>query len=90
MFEDIDTIIMNPPFGSQKKGADRFFLKKALEIGKVIYTIHNKGSYDFIQKFIKPSKIIASYKSKFTIKKTFFFHKKSKKDIDVEIYKIIK
>ena len=90
MFNNIDTVIMNPPFGSQRKGADRPFLKKALEIGNVIYTIHNKGSYNFIKKFIEPSKIIFSYKSKFIINKTFFFHNKNKKEIDVEIYKIIK
>ena len=90
MFNNIDTVIMNPPFGSQRKGADRPFLKKALEIGNVIYTIHNKGSYNFIKKFIEPSKIIFSYKSKLIINKTFFFHNKNKKEIDIEIYKIIK
>lgn len=36
-----DTVLQNPPFGVQKPSADRKFLKKALEIGDVIYSLHN-------------------------------------------------
>jgi putative methylase len=35
-----DTVLQNPPFGVQKKGADRKFLEKALQIGKHIYSLH--------------------------------------------------
>ena len=28
--EEFDTVIMNPPFGSQRPGADRIFLEKAM------------------------------------------------------------
>lgn len=36
-----DTVLQNPPFGIQKRYADRKFLKKALEVGKKIYSIHS-------------------------------------------------
>lgn len=36
-----DTVVQNPPFGIQKRYADRRFLKKALEVGKKIYSIHS-------------------------------------------------
>ena len=36
-----DTVVQNPPFGIQKNHADRKFLKKALEVGKKIYSIHS-------------------------------------------------
>jgi len=36
----IDTIIMNPPFGVYRKGADINFLKSAMKLAKKIYTIH--------------------------------------------------
>ncbi len=32
--EEFDTVIMNPPFGSQRPGADRIFLEKAMSISK--------------------------------------------------------
>jgi len=38
-----DTVLQNPPFGVQKRGADRKFLEKALESGKTIYSFH-KGT----------------------------------------------
>ncbi|MBC7114568.1 MAG: methyltransferase [Archaeoglobi archaeon] len=82
------TVIMNPPFGAQKRHADRVFLKKALEIGKVIYSIHNRGSRAFVESFIAPSKITNMWVAKMPIKRRFKFHKKDRVDIEVEIYRI--
>ncbi len=36
-----DTVLQNPPFGVQKRSADRRFLKKALEVGENVYSLHN-------------------------------------------------
>src|SRR4030042_1876379 len=41
-----DTVIMNPPFGVQKRAADRKFLEKALEVGNVVYSLHNHPRTD--------------------------------------------
>jgi len=41
-----DTVLQNPPFGVQKSRADRKFLKKALEVGKKVYSIHKNPSKD--------------------------------------------
>lgn len=41
-----DTVLQNPPFGIQKRFADRKFIKKALEVGKKIYSIHSHPSID--------------------------------------------
>jgi putative methylase len=38
--EGFDTVLQNPPFGVQKRGADRKFLEKALEVGRVVYSLH--------------------------------------------------
>jgi putative methylase len=35
-----DTVLQNPPFGVQRRRADRKFLEKALKVGKVIYSLH--------------------------------------------------
>jgi len=84
------TVVMNPPFGAQKKGSDRPFLRKALELGSVVYSIHNAGSAEFIKKFISPSVITEYQLIDFPIKRTFGFHKKEKLVIKVEIYRIEK
>ncbi len=36
-----DTVLQNPPFGVQKRSADRRFLEKALEVGENVYSLHN-------------------------------------------------
>jgi putative methylase len=40
-----DTVLQNPPFGVQKRWADRKFLEKALETGNVVYSLH-KNPYN--------------------------------------------
>jgi len=35
-----DTVLQNPPFGVQKRAADRKFLEKALEVGRMVYSLH--------------------------------------------------
>ncbi|MDD2613558.1 MAG: METTL5 family protein [Methanosarcina sp.] len=87
--EHVKTTVMNPPFGARVKGRDRPFLSSALRTSEVIYSIHNRGSLAFIQKFIKPAVITHSYVAKFPIKRTFDFHKKEKEVIEVEIYRIM-
>jgi len=41
-----DTVLENPPFGVQKRGADRKFLAKALELGRVTYSLHKRPHGD--------------------------------------------
>lgn len=36
-----DTVVENPPFGVQKRGADRLFLEKALQLADSVYSLHN-------------------------------------------------
>jgi putative methylase len=41
-----DAVLQNPPFGVQKRKADRHFLEKALETGKIIYSLHKCPEQD--------------------------------------------
>jgi putative methylase len=43
---NFDTVLQNPPFGVQKRTADRKFLEKALEVGNVVYSLHNHPCTD--------------------------------------------
>ena len=36
-----DAVVQNPPFGVQKRTADRRFLEKALSVADVVYSLHN-------------------------------------------------
>ncbi len=90
-----DTVIQNPPFGCKKRHADRIFLKKALECGKVIYSLHRNGykkTQEFILNFVKTlgGKVEKILRMKFFLPAIFNFHQKPKVRYDVNLYKIIK
>ena len=76
--EKYDTTIMNPPFGSQRPGADKIFLEKALEISDNIWSIHMAETKKFVEEFVElnSGKIISAYEFNFPLKKTMPFHTK--------------
>ena len=81
--DNFDTVIMNPPFGSQRPGADKIFLEKAMEIAAHIWTIHLSGTRKFIEKLVEGNnyQIIELYEFRYPLEKTMPFHSK---DVSVE------
>ncbi|MBN1762328.1 MAG: methyltransferase [Methanomicrobia archaeon] len=84
-----DTVVMNPPFGAQRQNrhADRVFLEKALAIAPVVYSILNAGSEPFVRSIL-PSVTIQRFPVAFPLKRRFWFHKKDRKVIQADIYRI--
>lgn len=84
------TVIMNPPFGIQRRHADRPFLFKAMEIAKVIWTIHSAGSERFVRRVCEERgfRITHLFKLKIPLKRTYSFHEKPFKLIAVEVYRL--
>lgn len=88
--EECDTVLQNPPFGTRASGADRPFLKAALSSGKVIYSMHKSSTRDFIREFISKmgGTITDISQMRFGLPRSYGFHKKEIKIIDVDIYRI--
>lgn len=80
-----DTVIMNPPFGAQRRNADRPFLETALRIAPRAYSLHNARTLGFLVGMIGAmDATIFFHKSyKFEIPHLFEFHDRKKKDIEV-------
>ncbi len=85
-----DVCIMNPPFGIQRKGADRAFLKKAFEISDVVWCFLSQNSEPFVRKFSEENefRVSASFKTKIQLRRKFSFHKKNIEFLPVDIYRI--
>jgi len=85
------TTIMNPPFGVQKKTADRFFLQKAFAFSDVVYSIHlaNEKVHKFISKFVSSKNWSINYVLPYRLRldKTYKFHNQKTKLINVNIYR---
>jgi putative methylase len=87
-----DTVLMNAPFGVQRVHADQPFLRKALEIGNVIYSLHkaSKGGRQFITRFVSELGGQVSFIQEMTmaLPATMHFHEKKKHVITVDFYRI--
>lgn len=87
-----DTALMNPPFGCWNRGADVKFLKKALSISTVVYSLHkrNPTSRRFLSRRI-PSlagRIDRVFELEVNLPHTFEFHRKSSYPVKVDLYRI--
>lgn len=51
---NFNTVLQNPPYGVQRRKADRKFLEKALKIGEHVYSLHKSGKE--IRKSIKDTR----------------------------------
>jgi putative methylase len=89
---NFDTVLQNPPFGVQTRGADRKFLLKALELAPRIYSLHKSGEGNrvFIKRFIEGhgGKVTGIFPMKLNIPKLFKFHTKRKHEVEVDLYRI--
>jgi putative methylase len=85
--------IMNPPFGTKRRGIDIVFLEKALNFSEKVISIHksNRESRNLIDKisrnYNKSCEILATLE--FPIPPIFSFHRKKSHLVCVDIYRII-
>lgn len=88
--EKVDTVVMNPPFGSQRRHADRPFLEKAMKLSEVSYSLHNAITQDFLLELVSSAGMMGEVlkRYKLEIPHTFAFHKKAKRDVEVLLLRI--
>jgi len=89
---NFDTVLQNPPFGVQRRRADRKFLLKALDLAPRIYSLHKggEGTRAFIKKFIEGhgGKVTDIFQMKLNIPRMFKFHTQRKHEVEVDLYRI--
>lgn len=90
--DGIETVIQNPPFGVQKKGADILFLRKALELAGVVYSLHKavQKNRAFIAGVVRDlgGKITDRLELEFHIPRQFEFHTRDVYRFKVDLYRI--
>ena len=82
-----DTVVMNPPFGSQRRNADRPFLEAAVHIAPRVYSLHNARTVDFLHTMVRSlgGEIFFQKSYKWEIPHMFEFHDRSKQKIEVTL-----
>ncbi|MBQ7928594.1 MAG: methyltransferase [Methanobrevibacter sp.] len=92
---EVDTVIQNPPFGSQRKaksGEDLNFVKKAIDINpKVLYSFHMASTEEFLIDFYNDNdmNITHIFRYNFPIPKIYEFHTKEKQDVNVIVFRAL-
>ncbi|MDI6820243.1 MAG: METTL5 family protein [Candidatus Hodarchaeaceae archaeon] len=88
----INTVIQNPPFGVQRRGADMKFLHRALKLAGVVYSLHKATPRNraFIAKRAKELdvKITDRLELDFRIPRQFEFHTRDTYKFKVDLYRI--
>ncbi|KAI9253033.1 S-adenosyl-L-methionine-dependent methyltransferase [Sporodiniella umbellata] len=92
--DKIDTVIMNPPFGTKNnKGIDMLMLKKAIDVASLsVYSLHKTSARDHIMKKAKEwgvsFEVVAEMK--FDVPMMYKFHKKKNVEIAVDFLRFEK
>ncbi|RKP08135.1 S-adenosyl-L-methionine-dependent methyltransferase [Thamnocephalis sphaerospora] len=90
----VDTVLMNPPFGTKTRpGVDMLFLKKGIELANcAVYSLHKTSTREHILKKAEEwgveCKVLAEMK--FEVPAMYKFHKKKSVDIEVDLLRFEK
>lgn len=87
-----DTVIMNPSFGTKTRHMDLRFLSVAMALSRIIYSIHKSSSRGFITEYVRSRgfEVSAILSSRLEIPHLFEFHRKPRKLVAVDIFRIVR
>ncbi len=89
-----DTTLMNPPFGSWRRGMDVKFLRKALEVSDVVYSLHKRSRSvrEFLKEKIESMDgvITGVYEIDLVIPRIYEFHRRRRYRVKADLYRILK
>ncbi|RWR73457.1 methyltransferase-like protein 5 [Cinnamomum micranthum f. kanehirae] len=90
----VDTVVMNPPFGTRKKGSDMDFLVAALKVAsQAVYSLHKTSTRDHVKRTAlrdfnaKSADVLCELR--FDVPQMYKFHKKKEVDIAVDLWRFV-
>lgn len=87
---DADTVVMNPPFGTKRRHADKQFLLAAMQSAHVVYSIHLAGSEEFIDSLAQTKGFVRTHTQSYSFRlpATMPKHTKDATSIDVILVRL--
>ncbi|XP_048227510.1 rRNA N6-adenosine-methyltransferase METTL5 isoform X1 [Ricinus communis] len=90
----VDTVVMNPPFGTRKKGADMDFLSVALKVAsQAVYSLHKTSTRDHVKRAalrdLGASSAEVLCELRYDVPQMYKFHKKREVDIAVDLWRFV-
>jgi putative methylase len=86
----VDTVLMNPPFGTKQPHADVQFLQAALKLGATVYSMHKSSTREFLTRWFQENaaEVERIMTTKMEIPHQFPFHRKKRGYADVDVFRI--
>ncbi|XP_078444303.1 S-adenosyl-L-methionine-dependent methyltransferases superfamily protein isoform X2 [Wolffia australiana] len=90
----IDTVVMNPPFGTKRKGIDMAFLSMALQVAsRAVYSLHKTSTREHVKKTALRSFNCQSAEVlcelRFDIPQMYKFHRQKEVDVAVDLWRFL-
>lgn len=87
-----DTVVMNPPFGAQVRGADRAFLDAAFRAAPVVYSLHNEGTRAFVEAYAKDAgySVTHAWRLSFPLRHQFRHQEKRVQEVPVVALRLVR
>ncbi|GKV06651.1 hypothetical protein SLEP1_g18518 [Rubroshorea leprosula] len=90
----VDTVVMNPPFGTRKKGADMDFLFVALNVAsQAVYSLHKTSTREHVKRAalrdFNASSAEVLCELRFDVPQLYKFHKKKEVDVAVDLWRLV-
>ena len=88
-----DTVIMNPPFGTRRKGADLEFLRAALRMAtRTVYSLHKTSTREHVGRVARRDLGAASAEVlaelRYDLPASYAFHRERSRDIAVDLWRV--
>eukprot|EP00271_Cylindrocystis_brebissonii_P016582 TRINITY_DN4044_c0_g1_i2.p1 TRINITY_DN4044_c0_g1~~TRINITY_DN4044_c0_g1_i2.p1 ORF type:complete len:222 (-),score=47.94 TRINITY_DN4044_c0_g1_i2:1477-2142(-) len=90
----VDTVVMNPPFGTRRKGADMEFLETALRLATgAVYSLHKTSTREHIQReavksfHAQSAEVLCQLR--YNLPQLYKFHKRKEVDIEVDLWRFV-
>lgn len=89
---EVDTVIMNPPFGVQSEHSDREFLDVACRLSSVVFSFHKTSTAAFVEQYARNLGFDLSerYNFSFPLKSAMAHHRRNVQHIEVSCFRFEK
>ncbi|XP_024312916.1 methyltransferase-like protein 5 isoform X1 [Brachypodium distachyon] len=90
----VDTVVMNPPFGTKRNGADMEFLSMGLKAAsQAVYSLHKTSTREYIKKAaLRNCNALSAEvlcELRYDLPQTYEFHKKKEVDVAVDLWRFV-
>ncbi|KAJ8556556.1 hypothetical protein K7X08_035731 [Anisodus acutangulus] len=90
----VETVVMNPPFGTRRKGADMDFLSAAMKVAsQAVYSLHKTTTREHVKRAAlrdynaRSAEVICELR--YDVPQLYKFHKKKEVDIAVDLWRFV-